>query len=102
MKISQQRTKLNEVTHNLRERVKELNCLYSISRLAEEKSSPVDEILRRVVDLMPPAWQYPEVTCARINLKNSQFQTTNFRETKWRQAETITVNGERFGSIEVF
>jgi len=93
---------LRDIAHKLGERVKELNCLYSISRLAEERGSPVDEILRRVVDLMPPAWQYPEVTCARINLKNSQFQTANFEETKWRQAETITVNGESYGTIEVF
>jgi signal transduction histidine kinase len=95
-------TELRELAHKLSERVKELNCLYGISRLVEESNSSVDEILQRVVDLIPPAWQYPEVTCACIKLKNSRFKTANFRETNWKQAETIMVNGERFGTIEVY
>jgi signal transduction histidine kinase len=95
-------TELRELAHKLSERVKELNCLYGISRLVEESNLSVDEILQRVVDLIPPAWQYPEVTCACIKLKNSRFKTANFRETKWKQAETIMVNDERFGTIEVY
>jgi signal transduction histidine kinase len=62
----------------------------------------VDEILQGVVDLIPPSWQYPEVTCARIKLKHQQFQTVNFSQTVWKQAENITVNGELFGAIEVY
>jgi len=95
-------TELRELAHKLSERVKELNCLYGISRLVEERKSSVDEILQCVVDLIPAAWQYPEVTCARIKLKNSRFKTANFRETNWKQAETIMVNGKRFGTIEVY
>jgi len=95
-------TELRELAHKLSERVKELNCLYGISRLVEERNSSVDEILQGVVDLIPPAWQYPEVTSTCIRLKNSRFKTANFRETSWKQAETIMVNGERFGTIEVY
>jgi signal transduction histidine kinase len=92
---------LRELAHKLGERVKELNCLYGISRLVEGRYS-LDQILQGVVDLIPPAWQYPEVTCARIRLKNNLFQTPNIKQTKWKQVETITVNGELFGKIEVY
>lgn len=95
-------SELRELTHKLSERVKELNCLYGISRLVEDRNSSIDEILQGVVDLMPPAWQYPEVTCTRIKLKNQEFKTANFREAIWKQAETITVNGEQFGTLEVY
>jgi len=95
-------SELYELTHNLGERVKELNCLYGISRFVEERNSSIDEILQGVVDLIPPSWQYPEVTCACIKLKNQQFRTANLRETIWKQSETIMVNGERFGNIEVY
>jgi 2-oxoglutarate dehydrogenase complex dehydrogenase (E1) component-like enzyme len=44
---------LRELTHKLSERVKELNCLYGISRLVEDRNSSIDEILQGVVDLMP-------------------------------------------------
>jgi signal transduction histidine kinase len=95
-------SELRELTHKLSERVKELNCLYGISRLVEDRNSSIDEILQGVVDLMPPAWQYPEVTCTRIKLKNQEFKTLNFREAIWKQAETITLNGEQFGTLEVY
>lgn len=94
-------SKLHEVTHNLQERIKELNCLYGISRLVERGNTSVDEILQGVAELIPPSWQYPDVTCAGIKLKTKQFKTENYRETLWKQAETIVVNGKRFGTLEV-
>jgi signal transduction histidine kinase len=92
---------LRELAHKLGERVKELNCLYGISRLVEERHDSLDEFLQSVVNLIPPAWQYPEVTCARIRLKKKQFQTPNFKQTRWKQVESIAVNGELSGTIEV-
>ena len=95
-------TELRKLAHNLSERVKELNCLYGISRLIETENISVDEILKGVVELIPPSWQYPEVTCARIKLRERQYKTANFRETAWKQAESITVNGEQSGTLEVY
>jgi signal transduction histidine kinase len=95
-------TKLGELTHKLTERVKELNCLYGITRLVEERHTSLDEVLQGVVDLVPPSWQYPEVTCARIKLKQQQFTTENFSRTAWNQTEDIIVNGELSGAIEVY
>jgi signal transduction histidine kinase len=92
---------LHEIANNLTERVKELNCLYSISRLFENETLSIDDILQGVIDSVPSAWQYPEITCARIKLKNKVFVTERFRETIWKQAQHIVVNGKRFGSIEV-
>ena len=94
-------SELRELTNKLSERIKELNCLYGISKLVEDRNASVDEILQGVVDLIPPSWQYPEVTCACIKLQDNQFKTANFRETGWKQAETITVNREQFGTLEV-
>jgi signal transduction histidine kinase len=98
---SDKEMELRQLTHNLRERIKELNCLYGISRLVEKSDISIEGILQRVVELIPPAWQYPEVTCARIKLRNNFFQTANFQETDWRQAEPVKVNRRQFGSLEV-
>jgi len=95
-------TRLRELTRNLTERVKELKCLYGISHLFEDEKLTLDEILQGVINFVPPAWQFPEVTCARIKLKNREFVTANFRETAWKQSQDILVNGKRFGSIEVY
>lgn len=89
------------VSRDLIERVKELNCLYGISRLVETSCISLDETLQELVELIPPAWQYPEVTCARITFKKRQFKTANFRGTTWKQTETIRVDGKRCGTLDV-
>jgi K+-sensing histidine kinase KdpD len=94
--------RLRALTHDLTERVKELNCLYEISRLVENSSFSIDMALQGVVDLIPQAWQYPDVTCARIELNEKQYITRNFHETPWEQSQVIMVNGNPSGVLEVF
>jgi signal transduction histidine kinase len=94
--------RLKEITSNLTERVKELNCLYGLSRLSENQALTIDEILQGVIDLVPPAWQYPEITCARIKLKNREITSVNFQTTIWSQEQNIMVNQKRFGLIGVY
>ena len=65
----------------LRQRVKELNCLYGISHLVEKRGISLEEIIQGTVDLIPSGWQYPEITCARIIMGDQEFKTKNFRKT---------------------
>jgi DNA-binding NarL/FixJ family response regulator len=92
----------SKVVIALRERIKELNCLYGITRLSESGPESLEEFLRRVCRLLPPAWQYPEVTCARINFQGRTYKTGPFKVAKWRQAAQIVTFGEPAGDVEVF
>jgi DNA-binding CsgD family transcriptional regulator len=92
---------LRRLTHDLGERVKELNCLYSISNLVDKQDISLEEILQDTVDLIPPSWQFPEITCARITLGDQQFKTTNCGEPKSKMVANIVVHGERTGALEV-
>jgi PAS domain S-box-containing protein len=91
---------LKKRTHDLGMLIKELNCLYAISNLVEEQDILREEVLQTAVDLITTAWQYPEITCARITLYDQEFKTENFKETIWRQTSDIMVQGERIGTIE--
>ena len=93
---------LRERTYELGERVKELNCLYGISELAETPDISLEKIYQGVANLIPHSWQYPGSTCARLILGNQEFRTNNFRETNWKQTEDIRVEGEKNGILEVF
>jgi PAS domain S-box-containing protein len=92
---------LQQRTHDIGERVKELNCLYGISFLCDKENISLDEILKGTVDLLPSSWQYPDITCSRIILENEEYISENFRETDWKQASDIIMHGKPIGSVEV-
>jgi hypothetical protein len=92
---------LEQVSHRLRERIKELNCLYDILGFGATTDFSMDAILQAIIDFIPPAFQYPEITCARIIFDRYEFKTKNFKETRWKMAHEITVNNERVGTLEV-
>ena len=90
-----------ERTSALGERVKELNCLYGTASIVEIPGITFEEIVQKTVDLIPPSWQYPEITCAKIVLEGREFKTDNFTETKWKQRADIIVHDEQVGYLEV-
>lgn len=85
----------------LRERVKELTCLYGIAQIAANPITPADEILAGIVELIPPAWQYPESTCSRLVLDDRSYETAGFRECRQKQQAEIRVGGSLRGFLEI-
>jgi PAS domain S-box-containing protein len=92
---------LQKRTVELGQRLKELHCLYNISNLIQRPGISLEEILQKSVVLIPSAWQYSKVACARIILGDKEFKTPNFEETSWRQASDIMAHGEPNGVVEV-
>lgn len=86
----------------LRERIKELKCLYGIAKLVEKPEISLKEILHGIVKLLPPAWLYPNIASARILLDGESYVTSPFQESDQTQAAKIVVEGETRGKIEVF
>jgi response regulator RpfG family c-di-GMP phosphodiesterase len=93
---------LEKRTYNLKERVKELNCLWEISNLIEKPGISLEDIIEGTVNLLPSTWQYPEITCAKIILEAQEFKTENFKETIWKQSSDIMVHKKPIGTMEVY
>jgi len=85
----------------LLERVKELDCLYGISRVFEQDGARLDDTLQAVVELLPPAWQHVDVAEARIELNERYYVTSAFCETRWMQTCPVTILGEVAGWVTV-
>src|SRR5438445_10233504 len=58
-------------------------------------------MFQEIASLLPPAWQYPEVAAARVQLGEMEFTTPNFRATRWSQQAEFTVMDGRKGAVEV-
>ncbi|HEY94251.1 MAG TPA: helix-turn-helix transcriptional regulator [Dehalococcoidia bacterium] len=91
-----------KVDYALRERIKELNCLYGISQLAERYMYSVEDLLQELVNFLPHSWQYPAVTCARILYKGKTYTSKRFDVTPWRQSSLIYMYHEAVGECSIF
>lgn len=100
--FERKRYKYKKVEHNLRERIKELNCLYGFSKLVESHGHSLEKIFQSMVNLIPPAWQYPEITCVRLTFEDNRYETENFTVSNWKQVADIKVDGGKAGMLEVY
>jgi signal transduction histidine kinase len=87
--------------HALNERVKELNCLYGITRIVEQPGLSLSEILQEIAQLLPGAWQYPDIAGGCIVYEGKQFVTEKFQPDKWIQTADIRVQGRKEGFVTV-
>ncbi|MDY0225492.1 MAG: sensor histidine kinase [Desulfomicrobium apsheronum] len=87
--------------HDLLERIKELNCLYGISRLAQNREQPLGELLTGIADLIRASWQYPDIACASIRLGDTRHNSGNFVRTRWCQSSPVIIEAEECGAVEV-
>lgn len=85
----------------LRERIKELTCLYGIAQVVERPGATPQEILQRIVEFLPPAWQYPDNAAARISLDDESYSTPGFRQSDYLQSADIVIRGRRRGMVEI-
>jgi predicted nucleotidyltransferase len=89
--------------HELKERVKELNCFYRITRIVNDSKLSIDEALQKIVELIPSAWQFPDITCVRIVLdKRKEFKTENFKKTKWTLESNLVIDEKKIGALEIY
>jgi len=85
----------------LRERIKELTCLYGIARTVKETPGDIQERLRRCIKLLPPAWQYDNISSAGIRFDKMEFATPAFDRVRHRQVAPLVIAGSSRGLLEV-
>jgi two-component system, NtrC family, sensor kinase len=85
----------------LRERIKELSCLYGIARIVARHDMQLEQILQGIVDLLPLAWQYPEITFACITLDEKTYATQGFKASSHSLKAIVRVAGRDRGMVEV-
>ncbi|MCU0662489.1 MAG: nucleotidyltransferase domain-containing protein [Myxococcota bacterium] len=83
MKGIDKRPTMNSVVSSLRERAKELQCLYSVEELLLDATKPLSESLRGIAEAIPPALQYSDLGQARILLGEDIYETEGFAMKPW-------------------
>ncbi|MCB0650628.1 MAG: nucleotidyltransferase domain-containing protein [Saprospiraceae bacterium] len=92
----------NDLINELKERAKELNCLYQIQELLSDLNLTEEEISKGIIKVIPQGWQYPEICTVKITYRNSVFQSPDYKETSWVLESDVIVQDEKLGNIQVF
>lgn len=91
-----------EVEHALRERIKELTCLYAVNRDMHQSLS-VEEFCWRVVEHLVRAMQFPEKTAAAIELLGKKYASSEFSDDlSHGYQKNIEIRGQIRGCIKVY
>lgn len=93
-----ERSRLSQL---LGERNKELATMYGVAHLVQLEEKLTITLLEEITALLPPAWQYPEITGARVRLGEAECKTPNFRASRWRQRADFIATDGRIGVVEV-
>eukprot|EP00949_MAST-11_sp_MAST-11-sp1_P001471 g1471.t1 len=88
---------------DLREREKELNCLYEVSELIASTDLTLDECLQRIADVLPKSWLHASEAVAEVRVGERAFTTAGWTAglTNAIVAEVATSESNSKGSITV-
>ncbi len=93
---------LAQRTRELGEKVRQLNCLYGLTKLLETPGISEDVFFQVIVQMIPTALNDPQNSWARVILNGREFQSQHFGRDGHRLARDILVSGAKAGSLELY
>ena len=99
--MTEQNVHNEQLINSLRERAKELNCLYQVEEILSCCSSSLPEIFNSVIETIPSGWQYPDICQARIIFQGTEYKKEGYRPTEWSDSAEIRMDDKAAGIIEV-
>jgi pyruvate,water dikinase len=87
---------------DLKERAKELNCLYEVEKHLNQGERPLAEVMAEVVEVIGPGWQFPEYCVASISIEGQTWESQGFKETPCMLSTDIKVHGDEVGELRVY
>ncbi|HOE28040.1 MAG TPA: ATP-binding protein [bacterium] len=90
-----------EARRDLRERVKEMTCLYGMAQVAANPQVSSEEFLEKCIELLPAAFRHPLAARARITFDGRTAGAAGFPERGARLAAPIRFGGRQRGLVEV-
>lgn len=92
---------LDGVLDALRERAKELDCLYQIEELLGRHDLPLADVLQGVARILPLGWQFPAICQARIRCDGAAYDSGPYAPPVCGHSAAIRVEDSPIGSVEV-
>lgn len=92
---------MNAADIKLRERVKELKCLYDLSKIALKAGNDVSVILNKTLEILPDAMQFPNLAEVSITYGKLNYTTKEFSTCKHHISSSIGIGNKKVGALKV-
>ncbi len=93
---------LERLAYDNRERLKELETINKTREILKEEDIAHEEVLQKIVSILPNGWQYPEHTVARLIFEGEKYLSPYFEESIWVQKQLFETLDHKKGSVEIF
>ena len=92
---------LPELVEALKERAKELSCLYQVEEITRDGLATLEDVFVRVLRALPLGWRYSEDCQVRITHGTTIFQSPGYRPPVAVMAAQLIVTDTEVGRLEV-
>lgn len=86
--------------HTLQERLKELKCLYELSRIGAS-ASDLPTVLKKTVKILPASMQYPGKALAQLQAGDAVYSSPGFERAEVKISSPILIGRKRYGVVSV-
>lgn len=95
------KTRSELLFQELREREKELRCIYEIDEILSQPDLSIDDLLSQVVKVIPNGWQYPDICHAKITYNDNDYCSRECIDSPWVLKADIIIQDEKMGTVYV-
>lgn len=92
---------MNATGLKLRERIKELNCLYAISKVALEADNNILTLVSQTLEILPKAMQHPELAESKITIGSDVYTSAQFHKCKFFIKSSLKLDKKKYGDVIV-
>jgi len=93
---------IEELLGSLKERAKELSCIYEVEELLHDHSLEIEDVLNRLISIIPHGLCYPEEVQVSITYNNEIIESEACKSGMPHISADIIVQSLKLGSICVF
>lgn len=92
---------IKELLDNLNSRTKELECIYKIDEILTDFSADLEDVLKKLVDVIPMGWRYSDICKVQISCNDLTVSTAGFKNTQLKISSRIFAEDQQIGEVRL-
>ena len=92
---------IKDLLNNLDLRTKELNCVYKIDDVLTDFSADLEDVLKRLVEVVPVGWRYSDICKVQVLCNNLTVSSEGYKNTQLKIISKIFAEDKEIGEVRL-